>query len=138
MTKRLYYDQPDLLEFDSVVDEMSAPLIGLPQSRAQPLILRESAFYPTSGGQIHDTGWITVGGERLRVAEVVDAEDGTRCALPGSDPRKCRNCGWNSPSTADIDAAATPRSHAAALRTACAFGGVYRALSVADGFVSYG
>ncbi len=39
--------------------------------------LRESAFYPTSGGQIHDTGWLTIeGGNRLKVAEVVDSEDG--------------------------------------------------------------
>jgi alanyl-tRNA synthetase len=76
MTKRLYYNQPDLLEFDSVIDEVSSPLGGsVPESRPA-LILRESAFYPTSGGQVHDVGWITVGGERLRVAEVVDAEDG--------------------------------------------------------------
>jgi len=39
--------------------------------------LRESAFYPTSGGQVHDTGWLTPeGAERLRVLEVADAEDG--------------------------------------------------------------
>ena len=76
MTKRLYYNQPDLLEFDSVVDEISfAPGASAQESRAA-LILRESAFYPTSGGQVHDMGWVTIGGERLRVAEVVDAEDG--------------------------------------------------------------
>ncbi|MGA7685587.1 MAG: alanine--tRNA ligase-related protein [Terriglobales bacterium] len=73
MTKRLYYDQPDLLEFDSVVEETSA---GSAQDARPALILRESAFYPTSGGQIHDAGWITIAHERLRVAEVVDAEDG--------------------------------------------------------------
>jgi alanyl-tRNA synthetase len=76
MTKRLYYDQPDLLEFDSVVEETSTTAEG-PTKQARPaLILRESAFYPTSGGQIHDLGWVTIGGERVRVAEVVDAEDG--------------------------------------------------------------
>src|SRR5580704_14767117 len=76
MTKRLYYNQPDLLEFDSVVDEIyPAPGASAQESRAA-LILRESAFYPTSGGQVHDMGWVTIGGERLRVAEVVDAEDG--------------------------------------------------------------
>ena len=75
MTKRLYYDQPDLLEFDSVVEGTSAALGDSAQARPA-LILRESAFYPTSGGQTHDLGWITVGDQRLRVAEVVDAEDG--------------------------------------------------------------
>jgi alanyl-tRNA synthetase len=41
------------------------------------VILRETAFYPTSGGQVHDTGWLTLdGAERLRVTEVADAEDG--------------------------------------------------------------
>src|SRR5277367_2280184 len=75
MTKRLYYDQPDLLQFDSVVEESSAAS-GSAQELRPALILCESAFYPTSGGQIHDLGWVTIGGERVRVAEVVDAEDG--------------------------------------------------------------
>ena len=75
MTKRLYYDQPDLLGFDSVVEAVSAASGSAEESRPA-LILRESAFYPTSGGQIHDLGWVTIGDERLRVAEVVDAEDG--------------------------------------------------------------
>lgn len=77
MTKRLYYDSSDAHEFDSVIEEVSAPS---PDSRPS-VILRETAFYPTSGGQIHDTGWLTIiggdgGAERLRVAEVADAEDG--------------------------------------------------------------
>ena len=77
MTKRLYYDRPDLLEFDSVVEETMAPSTEPSSAGTRPgVILRESAFYPTSGGQVHDTGWITLGGERLRVAEVADAEDG--------------------------------------------------------------
>ncbi len=74
MTKRLYYDQPALLEFDSVVEEVSPPTGEQPR---HSVTLRESAFYPTSGGQVHDTGWLTVDGQdRVRVAEVVDAEDG--------------------------------------------------------------
>jgi alanyl-tRNA synthetase len=41
------------------------------------VILRETAFYPTSGGQVYDTGWLTVGADnRLRVSEVADTEDG--------------------------------------------------------------
>ena len=74
MTKRLYYDSSEVHEFDSVVEDVAPPSA----ERSRPaVILRETAFYPTSGGQIHDTGWLTLeGAERLRVAEVADAEDG--------------------------------------------------------------
>ncbi|HTR22657.1 MAG TPA: alanyl-tRNA editing protein [Terriglobales bacterium] len=73
MTKRLYYDQPDLLEFDSVVEDVS---LDSGSETRQSFTLRESAFYPTSGGQVHDTGSITVGDRRARVAEVAETEDG--------------------------------------------------------------
>ena len=73
MTKRLYYDQPELLEFDSTVEEVRAPA---GEETRHSFTLRESAFYPTSGGQVHDTGWITIGNERLKVSEVADSEDG--------------------------------------------------------------
>ncbi|MGD0790784.1 MAG: alanyl-tRNA editing protein [Terriglobales bacterium] len=74
MTKRLYYDSSEMHEFDSVVEEV-APLS--PEQSRPAVILRETAFYPTSGGQVHDTGWLTLdGAERLRVTEVADAEDG--------------------------------------------------------------
>ncbi len=74
MTKRLYYDQPDLLEFDSVVEEATA---SSAEGSRPAVIFRETAFYPTSGGQVHDTGWITLGEkDRLRVTEVADTEDG--------------------------------------------------------------
>jgi len=74
MTKRLYYDSSETHEFDSVVESVASPS---PEQLRPAVILRETAFYPTSGGQVHDTGWLTLnGGERLRVAEVADAEDG--------------------------------------------------------------
>jgi alanyl-tRNA synthetase len=78
MTKRIYYDNSEAHEFDSVVEDV--PPLSPEQSRPA-VILRETAFYPTSGGQVHDTGWLTVnggdgGGERLRVTEVADMEDG--------------------------------------------------------------
>ena len=78
MTKRLYYDQPDLLEFDSIVEAVTSSSADVAGTGSRPaIIFRETAFYPTSGGQVHDTGWITWGsGQRLRVAEVADAEDG--------------------------------------------------------------
>jgi len=77
MTKRLYYDRPDLLEFDSVV-EAAETLTEVSGAPARPrIVLRETAFYPASGGQVHDTGWIVLAsGERLRIAEVADLEDG--------------------------------------------------------------
>ena len=74
MTKRLYYDNSEIHEFDSVVEGVAPP--SADESRPA-VILRETAFYPTSGGQVHDTGWLTLeGAERLRVTEVADAEDG--------------------------------------------------------------
>ena len=74
MTKRLYYDSSEIHEFDSVVEDVKP---GSPEQSRPAIILRETAFYPTSGGQVHDTGWLTPeGAERLRVTEVADAEDG--------------------------------------------------------------
>ena len=74
MTHRLYYDSSEIHEFDSVVEGV-APLS--PERSRPAIILRETAFYPTSGGQVHDTGWFTLsGGDRLRVTEVADTEDG--------------------------------------------------------------
>ncbi len=83
MTKRLYYDSSEVHEFDSVVEDVA------PASSEQPrpaVILRETAFYPNSGGQVHDTGWLTLDGDggaggggaelRLRVTEVAETEDG--------------------------------------------------------------
>jgi len=77
MTKRLYYEDSHAHEFDSVVED-----VAVVSGDSRPAVfLRESAFYPTSGGQVHDTGFLTIsdsGGkpERVRVAEVADAEDG--------------------------------------------------------------
>jgi alanyl-tRNA synthetase len=74
MTKRLYYDSSEIHEFDSVVEAVTAPS---PEQARPSVILRETAFYPTSGGQVHDTGWLTLDGAvRLRVTEVAEAEDG--------------------------------------------------------------
>jgi alanyl-tRNA synthetase len=78
MTKRLYYESSEIHEFDSVVEDVVPPS---PEQSRPVVILRETAFYPSSGGQVHDTGWLTVissdhGAERLRVTEVAEAEDG--------------------------------------------------------------
>jgi len=74
MTKRLYYDNPELQEFESVVEGVPAPSAEQPRPS---VILRETAFYPTSGGQLHDTGWLTLeSSDRFRVTEVAERMDG--------------------------------------------------------------
>jgi alanyl-tRNA synthetase len=69
MTERLYYHDSFLYSFDAEVQEV-------PGSARPAVILDRTAFYPTSGGQVFDTGWITAGDNRLRVSEVADTEDG--------------------------------------------------------------
>jgi alanyl-tRNA synthetase len=74
MATRLYYTNPELHEFDSAVADIVPPSDGQPRPG---VILHETAFYPTSGGQVYDTGWLTTGAsDRLRVSEVVETEDG--------------------------------------------------------------
>jgi len=70
MTTRLYYHDSFLYDFDAEVREV------LDSPRAA-LVLDRSAFYPTSGGQVFDTGAITTdANHKLKVTEVADAEDG--------------------------------------------------------------
>jgi alanyl-tRNA synthetase len=69
MTDRLYYDDSFLYDFDAEVRSVV-------ETQRPAVILDRTAFYPTSGGQVHDTGWLVVGDEKHRVTEVVDAEDG--------------------------------------------------------------
>ena len=49
-TERLYYNDPYLLEFDANVVETK------PVGQRFGVILDKTAFYPTSGGQLHDLG----------------------------------------------------------------------------------
>jgi alanyl-tRNA synthetase len=70
MTERLYYHDSFLYDFDAEVREVV-------DSPRPALFLDRSAFYPTSGGQVFDTGWINSDANtKLRVTEVGDAEDG--------------------------------------------------------------
>src|SRR5258708_814573 len=75
MTDRLYYHDSFLYDFDAEVRSVV-------ESPRPALILDRTAFYPTSGGQIHDTGWIVAAEQsadpagKLRVTEVAEAEDG--------------------------------------------------------------
>jgi len=77
MTDRLYYHDPFLYEFDAEVEDV------IPQSKENGLagvVLDRTAFYPTSGGQVFDTGWLVPASEtespKLRVAETAEAENG--------------------------------------------------------------
>src|SRR5262245_45294648 len=56
-TERLYYNEPDLLEFEAEVIET------LELGERIGVILDRTAFYPTSGGQPNDLG--TLGGVTL-------------------------------------------------------------------------
>ncbi len=63
MTIRLYHDSPSLA-FDAVA-------VSHPGGDATRVVLDRTAFYPTSGGQPHDTG--ILGG--ARVVDVIDGDD---------------------------------------------------------------
>ena len=66
MTERLYYDNAYLTEFDGQV------LACLPNGAQYDVLLDQSAFYPTSGGQPYDTG--TLGPARVVDVNVTDGE----------------------------------------------------------------
>ena len=69
MTDRLYYHDSFLYNFDAEVNSVvETPRPGL--------ILDQTAFYPTSGGQVHDTGWLISPDGKFAVTEVADTEDG--------------------------------------------------------------
>jgi len=66
VTERLFYTDPALLDFEAIVDAIE------PADDGAIVRLDRTAFYPTSGGQPHDTGRL---GNR-RVTDVWVADDG--------------------------------------------------------------
>ena len=69
LTERLYYTDSFLHEFEARV------LAATVANGRVAVTLDRSAFYPTSGGQVFDTGWFSSeNGGRLRVQEVVEDE----------------------------------------------------------------
>ena len=69
MTDRLYYRDSFLYGFEAEIRDVN-------ENPRPAVVLDRTAFYPTSGGQIHDTGWITSMAAKHHVTEVADAEDG--------------------------------------------------------------
>jgi alanyl-tRNA synthetase len=71
MTHRLYYHDSFLYSFDATVLE------SLEREGKRAIVLDRTAFYPTSGGQVHDTGKLVLADEReLPVTEVADEDNG--------------------------------------------------------------
>lgn len=76
MTEHLYYTDSLVYEFEAEVLQVE------PASAAEPrpaVILDRTAFYPTSGGQIFDTGFLMPSSspqDRSRVIEVSESDDG--------------------------------------------------------------
>ena len=71
MTDHLYYHDSFLYEFEAEVLDLTL------QDSRPAMILNRTAFYPTSGGQVFDTGWIIAGNDKIRVSETAEREDGT-------------------------------------------------------------
>lgn len=83
MTQRLYYHDSFLYNFDAEVREVT-------ESPKPGIVLDRTAFYPTSGGQIHDRGVILTGDEQLTVTEVADTADGRVIHYLEASPKQIR------------------------------------------------
>ncbi len=71
-TNRLYYHDSYLFDFEAQVAEC------IPRDGNFAIVLDRTAFYPTSGGQLHDTGHLVVteGNQKVAVLDVTDLDDG--------------------------------------------------------------
>lgn len=69
MTKRLYYENTFLHEFEGTVTDVIA-------GDKPAVVLDQTAFYPTSGGQVFDRGKLTTKSAEVRVEQVEETENG--------------------------------------------------------------
>src|SRR5579872_5466327 len=69
-TDRLYYHDSFLYHFEAQVLE------SMERHGRRAVVLDRTAFYPTSGGQLHDTGSLRMEEEEGSPVAVVDVEDG--------------------------------------------------------------
>ena len=76
MTELLYATDGYLKEFDARVVEI----------RDGAVVLDRTAFYPTGGGQPHDTGTLTAGGRSWRVVEVRKQGPDVLHRIEGDEP----------------------------------------------------
>jgi len=67
-TKNLYYDDHKLYNFEAKILDIFCNVTE--KNIRNIVILHQSAFYPTSGGQQHDTGKITIENEEYNVVNV--------------------------------------------------------------------
>jgi alanyl-tRNA synthetase len=70
MTERLYYHDSFLYSFDASVVE------AIERDGRSAIVLDRTAFYPTSGGQVHDLGTLTADDKQIAITEVADEDDG--------------------------------------------------------------
>src|SRR5512140_2205316 len=80
MTEKLYYHNSFLYDFVAAMEEARPLADG-----RTAVVLDRTAFYPTSGGQVFDTGWLELEPleqergkflPKLRVSEVAEEENG--------------------------------------------------------------
>jgi alanyl-tRNA synthetase len=69
MTKRLYYHDTFLHEFEGEVARVI-------EGERPAVVLDQTAFYPTSGGQVFDQGKLGSAGAEVRIDQVEETEDG--------------------------------------------------------------
>jgi Ser-tRNA(Ala) deacylase AlaX len=62
MTRPLFYDNSDLMQFDSVIQNIT--------NGGSEVVLSETAFYPTGGGQPCDVGVLEINGTTYNVTDV--------------------------------------------------------------------
>ena len=126
MTDRLYYHDSFVYDFDADVRAVVA-------DPRPALILDRTAFYPTSGGQPFDAGWIAVGDivhptREMRVVEVAESTDGAivhYVEIPegGGKLAGAIEAPWHARVHGRVGSGLRrPRSHATAFGAACAVG----------------